>query len=120
LPRRSRDVREIAWTGRIGHVDDGGAVLFVAARDRILPDAAVMTDVRDEAGTLLVHEGLIGRARLQRLVADEAHVLRFRTAGGHGERNVPRGHPLAPVIRSSARTTTERSSPPWPSAFTAA
>ena len=48
---------------RIGHVDDGGAVLLHLAGERVHPQAAVVADVGDEAAALLVDHGLIQAER---------------------------------------------------------
>ena len=78
----ARDVREVFRLRRIGDVDDRGAVELGLAGQRIdrlrhLRRAAVVADIGDVAVALLVDGRLIGAARLQVVVADQAHVLRL-------------------------------------------
>jgi hypothetical protein len=79
---RPRNMCQVFRLGRVGHVHDRGAVELVLAGQgvewfRDLGGAAVMPDIEDVAVALLLDGGLIGAARLQVVVADEAHVQRF-------------------------------------------
>ena len=82
VPFRAGDVLEVFRIGRIGHVDDRGAVeLGLAGHlvDRLghVVGAAVMADIGDVAVALLVDGGLIGAAGLQVVIADQPHVHRL-------------------------------------------
>ena len=79
----ARNVLEIFRMRRIGHVDDRGAVELGLPGQRVdrlgdVGGAAVMADI-GEIAVALMHDGrLIGAARLQVVVADQAHVAGFR------------------------------------------
>ena len=80
---RARDVVQVFRMRRIGDVDDRGAVVLGLAGQRIdrrrhVVGAAVMADIGDVAVALLVDGGLVGRARLQVVPADQLHVGGFR------------------------------------------
>ena len=74
LGRLARNVREIARMGRIRHVDERGAVVFLLSGKRIRLRAAVVANVGDPALPLLVNGRLIGTASLQVVIADHLHI----------------------------------------------
>src|SRR5207247_7837372 len=71
---RAGNVDQIARARRVGDVDDRRAVVLVHAGEGVARLAAVMPDVGDEAAALLVNRGLVRRAALQVVVADQLHV----------------------------------------------
>src|SRR4029077_9556610 len=78
------NVDQIARARRVGDVDERPAVVLGHAGEGILRLAAVMPDVGDEAAALLVDRGLIRRAALQVVVADQLHVAGPRPLGPRG------------------------------------
>ena len=74
------DVGQVFGFFRIGDVDDRSAVVFRVAGDRIDVFAAVVADIGDPAITLLDDQRLVGTARLQVVVTDQAHVFRLDLA----------------------------------------
>jgi hypothetical protein len=71
------DVRQIARPRGIGDVHDRGAVVLLATGERIARPAAVVADVGQDTPALAMDRGLVGRAALQVVVADQFHVLGF-------------------------------------------
>src|SRR5438093_1524467 len=104
---------EVFGMRRVGHVDQRGAVELGLPGQRIyrllrVGDAAVMADIGDPAAGLLMHQRLIGAARLQVAVADQRHVAGLRlllsegraARGGEAEREEDRGvadHDILPA-----------------------
>ena len=74
LPGLARDMREVARFARISDLDDRGAVILLAAGERVQRLAAVVTDVGDPAPAAFLDDRLVGAAALQVVVSDERHV----------------------------------------------
>ena len=82
LARRAGDVTQVFRRGRVGDVDDRGAVGLGLAGHRIerrrdVVGAAVMADIGDPALALLVDGRLVGAARLKVAPAEQLHVGGF-------------------------------------------
>src|SRR5205823_14071287 len=73
LPGLAGNVGEESRLAWIGDVDDRGAVVLLAPRERVQRLAAVVADVGDPAPAALLDEGLVGAAALQVVVAGERH-----------------------------------------------
>ena len=94
IPFEAGNVLQVFRIGRIGDVEDRGAVELRLAgqlvdRLRHVGRAAVVADIGDVAVALLVDGRLVGAARLQVVHADEAHVVgfgRIADLGGLSER----------------------------------
>src|SRR4029077_18181221 len=76
------NVFEVFRVGRIGHVEDRGAVELSLPGELVhrlwhVRRAAMVADIGDVAVALLMDGRLIGRARLQVVHTDEAHVGGF-------------------------------------------
>ena len=79
----SRDVTKVFGLRGIGNIDERRAVVLGLAGQRIdgsghVVGAAVMADVGDPAIALAMDRGLVRRARLQVVAADQFHVGGFR------------------------------------------
>src|SRR5258706_1508766 len=66
------NVGQVAGFFRIGHIDDGRAVVFLLSREGVHDVVAVVADIGDPAAALLVDDGLIGAAPLEEI--GRAHV----------------------------------------------
>jgi hypothetical protein len=77
-PSFAGNVRKVDRVGRIGDVENRGAVVFNLASQRIRRRSAVVADVGDPTSSLLVNCRLIGAAALEIIGADEFHVAGFR------------------------------------------
>ncbi len=74
----SRDVGEIFRVSRIGHVEDRCAIRLDHAGQGVQVLAAMVADVRNPAALLLVDHRMVAAARLQIVVAQQAHVPALR------------------------------------------
>ena len=89
-PTLARDMENKPRRAWIGHVEDGRAVLFHRAGERVDAAAAMRADVRDPALALALDGRLIGAAASEIVKADAAQVVRFvlrRGAGGEQSGN---------------------------------
>jgi hypothetical protein len=81
------NVRQIERMGRVGDVEDGGAVVFDQAGERVERGAPMVADVDDPAAALMVNRRLIGAAALEIVGTDKLHVAGFwLLLGLRGER----------------------------------
>ena len=74
LARRAGDVVEIARLTRVRDVHDGGTVLLRLPGQRVEPSAAMVADIGYPTLTLAMDHGLVGRARLEIVLPDQAHI----------------------------------------------
>jgi hypothetical protein len=98
LARRARDVMEIPRPLRVGHVHERRAVRLDLAGERVQALAAVVADVGDPSPVLLVDDRLVGRAGLEIVQADQAHVAllgRLPAGGPEQETAQQQGAPPA-------------------------
>ena len=69
------EVFGVRW---IGHIQYGCGMAFELTVERVDAFAGVMPYKQDPAVTVAVRHGLVGRARVERVVRDELHVQSLR------------------------------------------
>src|SRR6266436_5450933 len=115
LALRAWDVMQVARVLRVRDVQDGRAVQLLLAGERVHPLATVVTDVGDPARALVVDDRLVGRAGLEVVRADQAHVALLLGRGGGCAREQTAQHERGAPAASRAHgvVSVDIDAPPW-------